>query len=290
MAQAPKLWPVSSPRSASAWPSSRAHRPVVREEDRWRLLEAISGFMRNASGRQPLVVVLEDLHWADWGTLDLLHHVARNLTGTRLLIIGTYRDVEVDRGHPLSGALADLRRSSAFLRIGLRGLSVDEVHRMMQQVRGQEIAWSRAEAIHRQTEGNPLFVQEVLRYLVEEGLWYAKGAQWVRTDDGNPESGIPEGLCDVIGKRLSRLSEATNRVLAIAAVIGREFRLDVLQQIAQVPQDELESALGESTRMAVLQEEARPGAIHYRFAHAFFRQTLYEELSAPRRPDGRATS
>jgi class 3 adenylate cyclase len=253
------------------------------DEDRWHLLEAVMGFFRNASSVQPLVLVLEDLHWADRGTLDLLQHVARNLAGARLLIVGTYRDVEVDRSHALSGALADLRRSSAFLRIGLRGLSVDEVHRMMQQLRGQDIPWGRAEAIHRQTEGNPLFVQEVLRYIVEEGILVREGGRWVRADDGSPESGIPEGLRDVIGKRLSRLSEATNRVLAIAAVIGREFRLDVLESVAQVPPDELESALDEATRTAVLQEEARPGAIRYRFAHAFFRQTLYEELSAPRR-------
>src|SRR5262249_22599686 len=130
------------------------------DDDRWRLLQAVTGFLINAAaaaGSGGLILVLEDLHWADRGTLDLLQHLSRTLAGTRLMVVGTYRDVEVDRAHPLSSTLAELRRSSAFTRVLLRGLTVDEVHRMMNQIRGQEVPWSRAEAIHRQTEGNPLF-------------------------------------------------------------------------------------------------------------------------------------
>ena len=144
--------------------------PGDAEDDRWRLYQAVTGFFRNAANVQPLVLVLEDLHWADRGTLDFLVHLSRNLSGARLLIVGTYRDVEVDRSHPLSATLAELRRGSAFARVALRGLTPDEVHRMLGAISGQEVRWSLAEAVHRQTEGNPLFVQEVLRYLVEEGL------------------------------------------------------------------------------------------------------------------------
>src|SRR5207249_9964977 len=122
--------------------------------------------------------------------------------------------------------LAELRRIASFSRVPLRGLTVDEVHRMMTIIRGQEAPWARAEAIHRQTEGNPLFIQEVLRYLVEEGLVVREGGRYVRTDSGDPDSGIPEGLRDVIGKQLSHLSAECNRLLAVAAVIGREFSLD----------------------------------------------------------------
>jgi len=254
------------------------------EEERWRLLQSVTGFLRNASQVQPLLVILEDLHDADRGTLDLLIHLARNLDGSRLLIAGTYRDVEVDRAHPLSGALAELRRSGTFLRVPLRGLTIDEVHRMMNIIRGQEVPWSRAEAIHRQTEGNPLFVQEVLRYLVEEGLVVREGGRYVRTDDGSAETGIPEGLRDVIGKRLSRLDEKTNQVLSIASVVGREFRLDVLLRLAGLPEEEILQALEEATERAVIEARSAVGAnVTYRFAHAFFRQTLYEEISPARR-------
>ncbi|MEE8561738.1 MAG: hypothetical protein V3S91_07190, partial [Gemmatimonadota bacterium] len=227
-----------------------------------------------------MLVVLEDLHDADRGTLDLLLHVSRNLQGTRLLIVGTYRDVEVDRAHPLSSALAELRRSGSFLRVLLHGLTVDEVHRMYCIIRGQEVPWSRAEVIHRQTEGNPLFVQEVLRYLVEEGIVVREGGRYLLSDS---EAGIPEGLRDVVGKRLSRLSEKANQVLSVAAVIGREFRLDVLQQVAGLPEDELYGALEEATERAVVEQRHAVGAVGFRFTHAFFRQTLYEETFVPRR-------
>src|SRR5207244_3468924 len=184
----------------------------------------------------PYLAFVEALHWADRGTLDLLLHVARNLQtpdaagrGARLLVVGTYRDVEVDRAHPLSATLAELRRTGSLPRVLLRGLTVDEVHRMYSAIRGQEVAWAQAEIVHRQTEGNPLFVQEVLRYLVEEGYVIREGGRYGRAEGTEPGTGIPEGLRDVVGKRLNRLSEKTNQVLSVAAVMGREFRLDVLQ-------------------------------------------------------------
>jgi len=267
------------------------------EEDRWRLLQAVSGFLRNASTVQPLLIVLEDLHWADRGTLDLLLHLARNLQGARLLVIGTYRDVEVDRGHPLSATLAELRRSAEFRRVLLRGLGTPEVQRMLVAITGAELPGSLAESIHRQTEGNPLFVQEVVRYLVEEGHLGHGGVLSPRPLGESQGEGraapaslaamsIPEGLRDVIGKRLSRLSPDCNRVLAVAAVIGRDFGLEILQAIAGLEEEALVSALEDAVQVGVLEESAsgRPGGmIRYRFAHAFFRQTLYEELSAPRR-------
>jgi predicted Ser/Thr protein kinase len=137
------------------------------EEERYRLMQGVSSFLANAASVQPLLIVLEDLHDADKGTLDMLIHVSRNLAGTRLLIAGTYRDVEVDRSHPLSAALAELRRLSTYGRVLLRGLNPDEVRRMLESITRESVPWGLAEAVHRQTEGNPLFVQEVVRYLVE---------------------------------------------------------------------------------------------------------------------------
>jgi serine/threonine protein kinase/tetratricopeptide (TPR) repeat protein len=253
------------------------------DEERWRLLQAVVTFLRNAANVQPLLLVLEDLHWADRGTLDLLLHLGRNIAGSRLLVIGTYRDVEVDRTHPLSGALAELRRVNEFGRVLLRGLTADEVHRMLGSVTRQEVRWSLAEAVYRQTEGNPLFIQEVLRYLVEEGLIVHDAGRWRRTGEAALELSIPEGLRDVIGKRLAKLSAECNRLLAVAAVVGREFDLDILRRVAASDDESLLAAIEEALHVGVLEEHARPGAVHYRFAHAFFRQTLYEELIAPRR-------
>jgi tetratricopeptide (TPR) repeat protein len=254
------------------------------EEERYRLMQAVTDFLGSAAAAQPLLIVLEDLHSADKGTLEMLGHVARYLADKRLLLVGTYRDVEVDRTHPLSAAMAELRRLPTFGRVLLRGLNADEVRRMLSSITEQEVPWGLAEAVHRQTEGNPLFVQEVVRYLMEEGVIVREKGRWQATKETPLEMSIPEGLRDVIGKRLSRLSAECNRLLSIAAVIGREFPMDVLQKVAGIPDEELFKALEEAIKAAVIEEKAAVLAtINYRFAHAFFRQTLYEEIIAPRR-------
>ncbi|HEY1293214.1 MAG TPA: AAA family ATPase [Chloroflexota bacterium] len=254
------------------------------EEDRWQLFQAVTGLLRNAAKRQPLVLVLEDLHEADRGTLDLLIHIARQSGDARLLVLATYRDVEVDRTHPLSATLAELRRFPYFLRIGLRGLSVAEVHRFYREVRGWDVPLSRAETVHQQTEGNPLFVQEVLRYLVEVGLVVRRDGGYVPTDVSLIEAEVPEGLRDIVGKRLSHLSERTNEVLHIASVIGQEFRLGVLQRVAGLSEEVVFEALEEAHARAIIDEAGGFGtSLRFRFTHAFFRQTLYDEIFAPRR-------
>jgi tetratricopeptide (TPR) repeat protein len=254
------------------------------EEERYRLLQAVSDFLGSAAVAKPLLIVLEDLHSADRGTLEMLEHVARNLGDKRLLLVGTYRDIEVDRTHPLSASLAELRRLPHFGRVLLRGLNADEVRRMLSGIAGQDVPWGLAEAVHRQTEGNPLFVQEVVRYLAEEGIIERKEGRWRARSDTPVEMRIPDGLRDVIGKRLSGMSESCNKVLSVAAVIGRDFQMEVLQKVGGMSDDELFGALEEARKAAVVEEKTGAGAkVSYRFAHAFFRQTLYEETIAPRR-------
>jgi serine/threonine protein kinase/class 3 adenylate cyclase len=252
------------------------------EEERFRLFQAVTGFLRSSASVQPLCLILEDLHDADKGTMEMLVHLSRNLGGARLMVVGTYRDVEVDRTHPLSDALAELRRGGSFQRVPLRGLSPDEVNRMLSNITGQEVQYQLAEAIYRQTEGNPLFIQEMIRNAAEEGLITREGGQWVATVD-LLTGYIPEGLRDVIGRRLSRLSPACNRILAVAAVIGRDFPVDVLRTVAAASEEELLAALEEATRVSLIEEMRGQREVRYRFTHAFFRQTLYEEMIAPRR-------
>jgi tetratricopeptide (TPR) repeat protein len=253
------------------------------EEERYRLLQGVSEFLSNAANVQPMMVVLEDLHDADKGTLDMLTHVSRNLAGARLLIVGTYRDVEVDRSHPLSAVLAELRRVSNYGRVLLRGLNPDEVRRMLESITQEGVPWGLAETVHRQTEGNPLFVQEMIRYLTEEGLLTRKEGGWRLTRDTPLEMSIPEGLRDVIGKRLSLLSRECNQLLSVASVIGREFALETLKAVAGIDEDIFANALKEAVGLSVLEERSQRGLVRYRFTHAFFRQILYEEIIAPHR-------
>jgi eukaryotic-like serine/threonine-protein kinase len=257
--------------------------PKDPEEERYRLLQAVTQFLANAANVQPLLLVLEDLHDSDKGTLDMVTHISRHLAGTRILIIGTYRDVEVDRSHPLSAALAELRRMSSYGRVLLRGLNADEVRRLLESIARQEVPWGLAEAVHRQTEGNPLFVQEVVRYLAEQGLIRREEGHWKSSRETPLEMVIPEGLRDVIGKRLSMLSADCNQLLSVASVIGREFALDTLRGVANISEDIFVNALKEAVQMSVLEERSQLGSIRYRFTNAFFRQTMYEELIAPQR-------
>jgi predicted ATPase len=182
------------------------------EEDRWRLLQAATDLLHRAAAKQTLLVVLEDLHDADRGTLDLLLYVARNLHGARILVVGTYRDVEVDRAHPLSAALTELHRASNVARMQLHGLSTDEVQLLLAETSQQRIPEPFAELVQRQTEGNPLFVRETLRFVIDTGLVERRDGALRRVGDQTLAGRIPEGLRDAVGKRLSRLSDSTNRV------------------------------------------------------------------------------
>jgi DNA-binding CsgD family transcriptional regulator len=254
------------------------------KDDRVRLLRAVLECLRRLGEAHPLLLVLEDLHDADRGTLDLLVYLARNLARAPVLLVGSYRDVEVDRAHPLAAALAELRRTSHVERLQLGELSVDEVQRLLASSSQQTIPRPLAELVHRRTGGNPLFAHELLRFVLAEQLVEQRDGALRRVGDESVAGRMPEGLRDVVGKRLSRLSTKTNQVLGVASVIGREFQLDVLRRVCARSEDELESALEEAAAAGIVQERSVVGAtITYRFSHAFFQQTLYEEIIAPRR-------
>lgn len=155
---------------------------------------------------------------------------------------------------------------------------------MLAETSHQTIPQPFAELVHRQTEGNPLFVHETLRYVIDAGLMEPRDGALRRVGDQGLAGRIPEGLRDAVGKRLSRLSDSTNRVLSVASVIGREFQLDVLREVLVIPDEELEAALEEASAASIIEERSVVGTtIMYRFGHAFFLQTLYDEIVAPRR-------
>jgi len=257
------------------------------KEERLRLFNAVTSFLVNASKADPIMLHLDDLHWADKPSLLLLQHLVRRFKGSRLMVVGTYRDVELDRRHPLSAVLGELRRERLYQRVLLRGLSESEVKELIEAISQQQIGDRPGEAlvraVLRETEGNPFFIEEVLRHLVESGALYRRDGRWVSDARSVAELGIPEGVRDVIGRRLSRLSETTNRALAAAAVIGREFEFELLAPMTGLPEDEIVKVIDEANANQIVMEtrgRTRPG---YAFAHALVSQTLYEELSLPRK-------
>jgi tetratricopeptide (TPR) repeat protein len=261
------------------------------EQARFRLFDSVAAFLKSAGRRQPLVLVLEDLHWADRPSLLLLEFVARELANGRLLVIGTYRDVEVSRRHPLSQTLGELTRERLFQRILLRGLGQEEVGRFIELVSGLAPPRGLVEAVYRQTEGNPLFVTEVVRFLVQEGQLTTGQPQGVAptvgaVPRGRPDSWsvrIPEGVREVIGRRLDRLSERCNQTLTIASVIGREFTLEQLKPLIEdMTEDRLLEVLEEALAARVIEELPRAVG-RYQFTHALIQETLLEELTLTRR-------
>jgi tetratricopeptide (TPR) repeat protein len=251
------------------------------DSERFRLFEAATELLASLSAEAPIVLVLDDLHWADRPTLLLLHHLFRATTGMGLLLIGTYRDTDLDRRHPLAETLADLRRLVQFERLAVGGLAEDDLNRFIDLVTGREPPPGFARAVQDQTEGNPFFIGEVLRHLIESGAVSVVDGEWVPTV-GLDQLGIPEGVTEVIGRRLSRLSDDANAALAVAAVTGRDFDLDVIERVTEMDEDRLLSALDEAVTARLVVE--LPGAVtRFHFSHALVRETLYDELTTARR-------
>jgi class 3 adenylate cyclase len=246
------------------------------EQARFRLFDSVATFLRNASRRAPLVLVLDDLHWADKPTLLLLQLLAQELAGARVLLVGTYRDVELGRQHPLADALASLARTEGSQRVLLRGLQEEDVGRFIAQTAHVEPPPGLVGAVFRETEGNPFFVNEVVRLLEADGRLKEPG------ESGAWSVSIPQGVREVIGRRLNRLSEACNQLLTLASVVGRQFELRLLERFADLAPEAVLAAVDEAVVARVVDEvEGSPG--RYSFSHALIRETLYEELSTGRR-------
>ncbi len=251
------------------------------ESARFRLFDSIATFLKNTASATPLILMLEDLHWSDKPSLMLLEFVARELANSRIMIVGNYRDMELNRRHPLSVTLGDLSRERLFERVVLRGLQKHDVERFIEIAAGITPPPALVETVFRQTEGNPLFVTETVRLLIQEGD--ITSGQSSKGGTTSWEIRIPEGVREVIGRRLDRLSERCNEVLTIAAVIGRQFRFDVLKMLMDNTTDgQMLDAMDEALSARII-EEFPSDVGFYQFTHAQMQETLTQELSLTRR-------
>jgi DNA-binding SARP family transcriptional activator len=243
------------------------------EAARFRLFDAVIAFLTRAAAEQPIVLVVDDLHAADEPSLLLLQFVARGLGGSRLLVVGAYRDVDPTLRDPLASTLAELGRERTTRRIALGGFAEPDVGEYVSLTAGIEADPATVAAIHAQTEGNALFVDEVTRLLMAEGALEEGAAASV---------GIPRGVRDVIGRRIRRLSEQCGQTLTTACVLGREFAIDTLARMIDREPREALQLLDEALEARVV--GAVPGAPgRLRFSHALVRDTLYDELTPARR-------
>ena len=258
--------------------------PVEGENARFRLFDAVTSFLKSASQDDPLLVILDDLQWADRASLLLLQFLAGELAGSRILLVGTYRDVEVSEDHALSDVLATLRRARDHKRVLLRGLSLEEVTSLLEAVAEHDLGEREKRMIGRiyaQSEGNPFFVEEIIRHLVEGDQLRRTEGRWAITESAE-NIGIPEGVRETIGRRVARLSDPCRDVLSIAAVVGREFGVDQLELVTNQSPASLLAVLDEAVAARIVLED--PAAVgRYRFAHGLTRETLYQRLSTTRR-------
>lgn len=249
------------------------------ETPRSRLFDAFATLFRRMSRTKPVVVFLDNLHWADEPSLRLLEVVVAASQASRVLIVGTYREVELNRRHPLSETLNRVAGEST-TRLRLQGLDSTEVEKYLAGI-GASVPPAVAVAIGEQTGGNPFFIGEIARYLIESG--YLASAE---AADGPLAIRIPEGVREVIGRRLGRLSDGCNEALDLASVLGRSFVLreliDLCERADGPDRASLLAFIDEALEANVIEEVPGAGG-GLEFSHALIRETIYDEINLPRR-------
>ena len=254
------------------------------ESDRPRFFAAVVDLLARASQVAPLLLFLDDLHWADAGTVDLLRHVLSCGRPLSLLVVATFRDADVGVDDPLAAALAALHRELGIERLPLRGLGDDELLAFLEVFAGHEMdedGVALRDALSAETDGNPFFVGELLRHLTATGVIYqGEEGRWLATADLRT-AGLPVSIREVVGQRVRSLGVETHQVLSLASVIGRDFELELLERVADLGTDDLVDVCDAAAAAQLLRHSDR-GA-DYSFAHALIGHTLYEEISPSRR-------
>ncbi len=247
--------------------------PAESEGARFRVFDSVTAFLRSVATAQPLVLVLDDLHAADEPSLLLLQYVAREIAQSRVMIVGACRDVDPTLSDPLRTTLAELAREPVERTLTLAGLPEADVARFIALEAAAVPATELGAAVYAETEGNPLFVGEIVRLLAEEGRL---------EDHATAPLVIPHSVREAIGRRLHRLSDGCNQLLTLASVLGREFDLDALARVSEREHSAVLELLDEAIQARVISEV--PSAIgRMRFAHALIRDAAYHRLSTLRR-------
>jgi DNA-binding CsgD family transcriptional regulator/tetratricopeptide (TPR) repeat protein len=249
------------------------------DQARFRLFDAITRFLKAASVDSPVLLVIDDLQWADQPSLVLLEFLAQQLDGSRILVVGTYRDTEAPPESPLGESLARFARLASFQRQTITGLPSEDVGSFVKVETGITPSEQILNAIHSHTEGNPFFLGEVVRYLAEQGR-----LDEAFEDSSRPGSlGVPQSIRDVVGQRLMRLSEACNLALTTASVIGREFEFQLLADLTESTDAEGLLDLMDEAISARIIEDLPGSTVRYQFRHSLMQQTLNENISAGRK-------
>jgi tetratricopeptide (TPR) repeat protein len=262
--------------------------PLSPNEERLRLFDNAARFLQSLAADRGLLLFIDDVHWADQGTLSLMHYVLRHLRNDRVLMLAAYREIELDRAHPLASALVDWNRERLTARMRLGRLSQADTAALLAALFGQDsVAADFAGALFRETEGNPFFVEEVVKSLIELGQIYREEGSWVRKE--THELAIPQSVKEAIGRRLNRLSETAVDALRTAAALGKIFSFQELAAVSTAGDDALLDALDEAASAQLIRANGAESGVSsggddtFAFTHDKIREVLYEELNPIRR-------
>lgn len=279
----------NAPEIAKLMPELRVRFPDIPEpvalppeQERRYLLRGVTEFVERSARNTPLVLVFEDLHWADESTLLLIQHLAQRVKQVPILAIGTYRDAELKPGRPLADTLPALLRQRLAEEIVLRRLTKEGVASLLEGRAGSKPPAELVDLVYSETEGNPFFVEEVFRHLHESGKLFDDDGKW-RSGVQIADTEVPRSVGLIIGQRLERVGDDCRRILTIAALTGKTFRFDLLATFQGIDEDDLLDALEEGVKAALIEDVSTEREARYAFVHEQIRQTLLSLLSTARR-------
>jgi ABC-type oligopeptide transport system substrate-binding subunit len=251
------------------------------QAEQHRLFENLGIFFATLSEQAPLLLILEDAHWADSGTLFLLRHLARQIQHCRAMLVATYRDVELGVTRHLNEMLLDCQRERLATRLKLSRLDREQTRELLAVLFDQEITPEFLAGIYAETEGNPFFIEEVCKALVESGRLYFQDGRWQRPS--MEELGVPQSVRAAIGSRLKALSTAAQETLCLAAILGREFEFDILAEASDQDEEVLIEALEDAERAQLIEKVSTAGGGTFALVHGLIANTLIENTRAPQR-------
>jgi len=244
------------------------------EQHRRFLFKNVLEFLQRSCQDAPMVMLLDDLHWADESSLLLLEHIAPQLSGMPILMLGTYGDVELDVSKPFEKTLARLVRQNLATRFVIKRLREADVAQLLAALGGANPPVPLVSAIFHETEGNPFFVTEVFQHLSEEGLLFDEEGNW-KADLDVQSLDVPEGVRLVIGRRLERLGKETPALLKAAAVIGRDFDVKLLEMVGEWNPDAVLDSIDEAEKAQLIAPVSRGRETKYSFTHELIRHKRF---------------
>ena len=252
--------------------------PISPEHERDRLFEAVSQFITNISKEAPLLVVLDDLQWTDQTSLLLLLYLARGVYREPLLLLGAYRDTDIDDRHPLSPVLTELNRERLLQSVPLKRMSLNDTSEMVKQILEQdEVSKAFCDLVYERIGGNPFFVEEVIKSLKEEGIIYREEDKWKIKEVSRIK--FPKTVEGVVKARISRLDDECQNVLTLASFVGNDFTFEALCGVTGVKEDKVLELMEKMLKTGLVKERLVRGEGVYSFADVIVRDVVHEEVS-----------